>query len=119
MSRVLRSLGSFFIVLVAYWTYATVAVPMIDPPADPRRADEDSEFSSRTDGVLADRRVDALRELFPLVSHEHWIVRAEVVQALADRGLEQAVPTILRWLDKEQDDFVRDAIFRALKRLET
>jgi HEAT repeat protein len=33
--------------------------------------------------------------------------------------LEQAVPTILRWLDKEQDDFVRDAIFRALKRLET
>jgi len=62
---------------------------------------------------------ESLRELFPLVSHEHWLVRAETVQALADRGLEQAVPTILRWLDKEQDDFVRDAIFRALKRLET
>jgi HEAT repeat protein len=62
---------------------------------------------------------ESLRELFPLVSHEHWLVRAETVQTLADRGLGQAVPTILRWLDKEQDDFVRDAIFRALKRLET
>jgi HEAT repeat protein len=61
---------------------------------------------------------ESLRELFPLASHEHWLVRAEAIQALADRGLEQAVPTILRRLDKEQDDFVRDAIFRALKRLE-
>jgi HEAT repeat protein len=69
--------------------------------------------------IRAHGTVEALRELFPLVSHDHWLVRAEVIQALADRGLEQAVPTILRWLDKEQDDFVRDAIFRALKRLET
>jgi HEAT repeat protein len=69
--------------------------------------------------IRAHGTVEALRELFPLVSHDHWLVRAEVIQALADRGLEQAVPTILRRLDKEQDDFVRDAIFRALKRLET
>jgi HEAT repeat protein len=69
--------------------------------------------------IRAHGTAESLRELFPLVSHDHWLVRAEVIQALADRGLEQAVPTILRRLDKEQDDFVRDAIFRALKRLET
>jgi HEAT repeat protein len=62
---------------------------------------------------------EALQELFPLISHPHWLVRAEVIQTLADRGLERAVPAMLRWLDKEQDDFVRDAILRALKRLET
>jgi HEAT repeat protein len=62
---------------------------------------------------------ESLRELFPLISHQHWLVRAEVIQTLADRGLEPAVPAILRWLDKEQDDFVRDTILRALKRLET
>ena len=30
----------------------------------------------------------------------------------------RAVPAILRRLETEQDDFVRDAILRALKRLE-
>jgi HEAT repeat protein len=69
--------------------------------------------------IRAHGAAEALRELFPLVSHQHWLVRAEVIAALAERGVEPAVPTILRWLDKEQDDFVRDAIFRALKRLET
>jgi HEAT repeat protein len=69
--------------------------------------------------IRAHGTAEALRELFPLISHEHWMVRAEVVQTLADRGLAQAVPAILRWLDKEQDDFVRDTILRALKRLET
>ena len=62
---------------------------------------------------------EALQELLPLISHPHWLVRAEVIQTLGDRGLERAVPAMLRWLDKEQDDFVRDAILRALKRLET
>jgi HEAT repeat protein len=69
--------------------------------------------------IRAHGSAETLRELFPLVCHDHWLVRAEVIQALADRGLEQAVPTILRRLDKEQDDFVRETIFRALKRLET
>lgn len=69
--------------------------------------------------IRAHGTAEALRELFPLISHEHWLIRAEVVQTLADRGLAQAVPAILRWLDKEQDDFVRDTILRALKRLET
>jgi HEAT repeat protein len=83
-------------------------------------ASEDPELVKAAVGCIrAHGTAEALRELFPLISHEHWMVRAEVVQTLADRGLQQAVPAILRWLDKEQDDFVRDAIFRALKRLET
>lgn len=61
---------------------------------------------------------EALQDLLPLISHDHWVVRAEVVQALADRGVEGAVPSILRWLEKEHDDFVRQTILRALKRLE-
>jgi len=68
--------------------------------------------------IRAHGTADALRALLPLISHEHWLIRAEVVQTLADRGLVQAVPAILRRLDKEQDDFVRDTIIRALKRLE-
>ena len=69
--------------------------------------------------IRAHGTAESLRDLFPLISPEHWLVRAEVIQALSDRGLERAVPAILRWLDKEQDDFVRDTILRALKRLET
>jgi HEAT repeat protein len=61
---------------------------------------------------------DALTELRPLVSHGHWSVRAECIGALSERGVVGAVPAILRRLETEQDDFVRDAILRALKRLE-
>jgi HEAT repeat protein len=59
-----------------------------------------------------------LEQLLPLVSHADWSVRAEVIQVLADRGMAKAVPAILRRLETEQDDFVRDAILRALARLE-
>jgi HEAT repeat protein len=61
---------------------------------------------------------EALDTLVPLVSHADWSVRAEAIQALADRGMVRAVPPILRRLETEQDEFVRDAILRALKRLE-
>ncbi len=61
---------------------------------------------------------EALDMLVPLVSHADWSVRAEAIQALADRGVARAVPSILRRLETEQDEFVRDAILRALKRLE-
>jgi HEAT repeat protein len=61
---------------------------------------------------------EALDMLVPLVSHADWSVRAEAIQALADRGVGRAVPPILRRLETEQDEFVRDAILRALKRLE-
>jgi HEAT repeat protein len=60
----------------------------------------------------------ALQELLRLVAHPDWAVRAEVIQALAERGVAKAVPPILRRLETEQDSFVRDAILRALKRLE-
>lgn len=59
-----------------------------------------------------------LLELLPLIPHPSWAVRAEVVQALADRRVVQAIPQILRRLETEQDGFVRDAILRALKKLE-
>ena len=39
MPRVLRIAVSFAIVLVAYWAYALVAVPLIEPQADPHRAE--------------------------------------------------------------------------------
>jgi HEAT repeat protein len=61
---------------------------------------------------------EGLDELIPLVAHPDWSVRARVVQALADRGSERAVPALLRRLEVEQDDFVRDALLRALRRLE-
>ncbi len=60
----------------------------------------------------------ALTELLPLVSHPHWAVRAEAIGALGERGVTKAVPSILRRLEIEQDDFVRNAILRALDRLE-
>jgi HEAT repeat protein len=63
-------------------------------------------------------KAEALDMLVPLVSHADWSVRAEAIQALADRGVARAVPPILRRLETEQDEFVRDAILRALKRLE-
>jgi HEAT repeat protein len=55
--------------------------------------------------------------LLPLVSHPDWTVRAEAIQVLADRGVAKAVPAILRRLETEQDDFVRDTMLRALDRL--
>ena len=60
----------------------------------------------------------SLDQLLPLVSHPDWSVRAEAIQVLADRRVTKAVPTILRRLEGEQDGFVRDAILRALERLE-
>jgi len=52
------------------------------------------------------------------VGHPDWSVRAEVIGALAERAVVASVPAILRRLETEQDDFVRDAILRALRRLE-
>jgi HEAT repeat protein len=67
-------------------------------------------------GAHAD--LDELELLIPLVSHSDWSVRAEAIQTLADRGLTKAVPAILRRLETEQDDFVREEMIRALRRLE-
>jgi HEAT repeat protein len=61
---------------------------------------------------------DDLDVLFPLISHPDWSVRAEAIQTVADRRLIRGVPSILRCLDLEQDEFVRDVTLSALKRLE-
>jgi HEAT repeat protein len=68
--------------------------------------------------VAAPNDTAALEPLLLLVSHADWSVRAEAIRVLADRGVTRAVPAILRLLESEQDGFVRDAILRALERLE-
>jgi len=60
----------------------------------------------------------ACEALLPLVSHRDWTVRSEAIQVLADRAVAKAVPAILRRLETEQDDFVREVMLRALDRLE-
>jgi HEAT repeat protein len=63
------------------------------------------------------RDASLLEPLLPLVSHPDWTVRAESIQVLADRSVAKAVPALLRRLETEQDDFVRDGMLRALDRL--
>jgi len=61
---------------------------------------------------------DGLEALHALIGHSDWSVRAEAIQTLADRRSIRAVPAILRRLDLEQDEFVREVTLSALKRLE-
>ncbi len=61
---------------------------------------------------------DDVAALIPLVSHGHWAVRAGAIEALADRRVVAAIPTVLRCLDGETDEFVRGSLLRALERLE-
>ncbi|MCP5044274.1 MAG: hypothetical protein GY944_24865 [bacterium] len=61
---------------------------------------------------------EQLQRLLPLVSHDHWAVRAEAIQVLAERRHARGLPSILRRLETERDSFVRDAILHGLKRLE-
>lgn len=62
--------------------------------------------------------LEAQKELFPLVAHSEWSVRAEAVRVLGDSRVVMAVPTLLRGLETEQDEFVREALLRALGVLE-
>ena len=59
-----------------------------------------------------------LIELLPLLTHSDWSVRAEVVQVLSDRSVRKGLPGLLRRLEVEDDAFVRQAILRAVERLE-
>jgi HEAT repeat protein len=68
--------------------------------------------------VVQHGKAQDLEALLPFLSHDHWSVRTETIQGFAERGMVKAVPSILRRLETEQDDFVRDAILRALGRLE-
>jgi hypothetical protein len=62
--------------------------------------------------------VEALTEILPLVAHADWSVRAEVIQVLSDRSIRKGLPALLRRLEVEDDAFVREAILRAVERLE-
>jgi HEAT repeat protein len=90
---------------------AKAAVQVLDRP-------EPELVQSGVSCIAQHGDVGVLRELISLVAHPSWGVRADVIQTLADRGVGQAVPPILRLLETEQDGFVRDTILRALKRLE-
>jgi hypothetical protein len=61
---------------------------------------------------------DDLAELVPLASHPDWTVRARAVQVLAERRFTQALPALRRRRDAERDEFVRDALDRAVAGLE-
>lgn len=59
-----------------------------------------------------------LEALLPLLGHESWAVRAEAIRVLGERGVQKAIPALLRRLEEERDEFVRDTMLRALERLE-
>jgi len=65
MPRVLRIAGSLAIMLVAYGAYALLAVPFIEPAADPGRAQKMSALEKEAARRQLDLRVAALRPLFP------------------------------------------------------
>ncbi len=52
------------------------------------------------------------------VTNTGELVRAVAIKTISDRRLIRGVPSILRRLDLEQDEFVRDVTLSALKRLE-
>ena len=60
-----------------------------------------------------------LEVLIPLLAHPSWAVRAEAIRVLAERAVSRAAPALLRRLEQEQDEFVREAMLRALERLES
>ncbi len=90
---------------------AHVAAPLLE--------DDDAELVAGAAAVVGrNAEESALASLFPVVSHPHWSARAAAVQALAERGVERALPALLRRLDDESDEFVREALLAAIRRLE-
>lgn len=61
---------------------------------------------------------DDVQALLPLLGHPHWAVRADAIQAFGERRMRSALPPVLRRLELEQDEFVRDVLLRTLARLE-
>ena len=62
---------------------------------------------------------DDLGRLFACFSHPSWSVRARAVQVMQERRHVHAMPAILRRLEDERDEFVRDAALAALRSLES
>ena len=72
MTRLVPAAVSFAVVLVAYWAYALVAVPLIEPEIEGGRLARPSPLPG--DGAdLADKRLQRFRNLFPADS---WIHKA-------------------------------------------
>lgn len=66
MPRLLRTAGSLAIVVVAYWAYALVAVPLIEPPAKTGdRGAPASQADREAPGVRITTEIDKLKGLFP------------------------------------------------------
>ena len=61
----------------------------------------------------------ALSQLLPSLEHAAWNVRARVAQVMEERRHVHAIPSLIRQLDAERDDFVRAAILAALATLES
>ena len=77
MVRFTRVGGSFAIVLVAYWAYALVAVPLIDPPAHRRRSDALTE--EELEQWAQESKERWRRELAGLFSPGSWELADPVV----------------------------------------
>ena len=69
MARIIRTGGSLGIVLIAYWAYAVVAVPLIEPPMDRYESGAPSIGDLKDAGQRAGHR---LRELEGLFSPGSW-----------------------------------------------
>jgi HEAT repeat protein len=62
---------------------------------------------------------EELTRLLDCLAHPHWNVRARTVQVMQERRQVRAIPAILRRLEAERDDFVRQASLAALRTLES
>jgi HEAT repeat protein len=62
---------------------------------------------------------DELTRLLDCLGHAHWNVRARTVQVMQERRHVRAIPSILRRLEGERDEFVREVALAALHALES
>ena len=62
---------------------------------------------------------DDLGRLLGCLGHAHWSVRARTVQVMQERRHVRAMPAILRSLEEERHEFVREAALAALRTLES
>ncbi len=62
--RILRIGGSLAIMLVTYWAYALIAVPLIEPSAEPNRVEQLTDQQRQGAIREANHRLEALRPLF-------------------------------------------------------
>jgi HEAT repeat protein len=106
---------------------AMAAIEALDDAGGPSAAKGCEVFLSRPECEIVRAAVssvgrhasrEGLVPLLPLISHDSWEVRAQTIERLAERRFAAAVPPLRRCLEVEQDEFVRDAILRALERLE-